>query len=134
MTATRLCDHTIKRAREAHQLGRRGELFAAQYLVNNGYEILARNARFPDGEIDIIAKRPHRNERIFVEVKTRSSTAFGLTEAFDARKFRNLRKAAMRWLEDEEYVDLRFDLITIVFSEYQIPQLEWFQGVDQDAC
>lgn len=35
--------------------GKLGEDFTADYLVNNGYDIITRNYRKPCGEIDIVA-------------------------------------------------------------------------------
>ena len=51
------------------ELGAKGESAACTYLVKNGYEVVERNARYPWGEIDIVAK--HRDGTlVFVEVKT----------------------------------------------------------------
>ena len=54
------------------QIGKWGEDAAADYLAERGYEIIARNARTPYGEIDIVAKQD--DITIFVEVKTLTST------------------------------------------------------------
>lgn len=62
------------------QTGSEGERLAAEYLVNKGYEILARNYRYGRAEIDLIARKG--NWLIFVEVKTRSTKAFGFPEEF----------------------------------------------------
>lgn len=51
------------------RLGRWGEDQAVECLVATGYEIVGRNWRCPAGEIDIVAR--HKNELVFVEVKTR---------------------------------------------------------------
>ena len=53
------------------KIGKWGEDAVAAYLKERGYEILARNARTPYGEIDIVAKQ--EDVYIFVEVKTRTS-------------------------------------------------------------
>ena len=55
-----------------------GESLAAEYLENNGYSILERNARTPYGEIDLVARQ--ESTTVFVEVKTRRSTRFGNPE------------------------------------------------------
>ena len=52
------------------KVGRWGEKTAVTFLNRRGYEILARNARTPYGEIDIIARQGDMT--IFVEVKTLS--------------------------------------------------------------
>lgn len=51
------------------QFGKFGEDIACEYLANKGYKIIERNFRRPWGEIDIIAKSPHKI-LVFVEVKT----------------------------------------------------------------
>ncbi len=54
------------------KVGRWGEETAVIFLSQRGYEILARNARTPYGEIDIIARQGDMT--IFVEVKTLTSS------------------------------------------------------------
>jgi len=79
-------------------LGRRGEQLAASYLEGRGYEIVDRNWRCPQGEIDIVAR--HGSELVFVEVKTRSTVAFGHPlEAITAVKLARLRRLAAAWCE-----------------------------------
>ena len=56
-------------------LGRCGEDFAVRLLELDGYEILARNFRCKEGEIDIVASRC--GDLAFTEVKTRRTAAFG---------------------------------------------------------
>lgn len=84
---------------EKQQFGRAGEAFAAEVLQLSGYEILARNYRCKDGEIDIVAKRDR--EVFFIEVKTRRDDAFGRPcEAVDRTKMRHMRKAAAAFLSE----------------------------------
>lgn len=54
------------------KVGQWGEEIAAAYLGQRGHEIIARNARTPYGEIDIVAKQG--DITIFVEVKTLTSS------------------------------------------------------------
>ncbi len=56
--------------------GLSGEDAACQYLEQKGYKILRRNFRCYSGEIDIIAAKGQTLS--FIEVKTRSSTLYGL--------------------------------------------------------
>ncbi len=58
--------------------GRAGEAAAEALLRRSGYEILERNFRTREGEVDIIARQG--GELVFVEVKTRRSGAFGKPE------------------------------------------------------
>lgn len=79
-------------------LGRRGEELASAFLIGRGYLILDRNWRCPQGEIDVIARQGE--EVVFVEVKTRSSVAFGHPlEAITVPKLARLRRLAGAWCE-----------------------------------
>ena len=95
-------------------LGNAGENFAASYLEQRGYKILARNFRVRSAEIDIIAELD--GVIIFVEVKTRSSDKYGLPiEAVNFRKQQKIIEAASVFLQDEKYCDsaCRFDVVEI---------------------
>lgn len=71
--------------------GRRGEWLAAWYLRLTGWRILARRAKCPRGEVDIVARRGRTVA--FVEVKWRSSRA-GLDSAIDEYRLRRVAAAA----------------------------------------
>lgn len=58
--------------------GKMGENLACEFLGNNGYHILERNYRCPEGEIDIVARQ--QNTLVFVEVRTKTSRIFGRPE------------------------------------------------------
>lgn len=101
---------------EARQnLGRLGEELAARHLEQRGFTILARNHRTPVGELDIIAR--DRRHLLFVEVKTRRSTAFGApAEAVGAHKQRQILRAAQWYLAAGRFSGLqpRFDVIAVI--------------------
>ena len=60
------------------EVGARGEKLAADFLKKRGYRILQKNFRCREGEIDIIAQKDECI--VFVEVRTKKSTAFGTPE------------------------------------------------------
>ena len=97
------------------ELGRTGEELAARYLTARGWRVEARNVRFREGEIDLVAARA--GVLAFVEVKTRNSVAFGApSEAVTARKARRIRILAQRYLADRgarAHV-VRFDVVDIL--------------------
>lgn len=96
-------------------LGKQGEALAAGYLADRGFTILARNHRTPIGELDLIAR--DRRYLLFVEVKTRKGTAFGLpAEAVGARKQRQILRAAQWYLASGKHPELqpRFDVIAVI--------------------
>lgn len=95
-------------------LARWGEHLAADYLQKQGYTILESNARTAYGEIDLIARQ--QNVTVFVEVKTRSSSAFGPPEAaITPRKREHLLASAQAYLQAHPQLDgdWRVDVIAI---------------------
>ena len=58
---------------EKEKPGLWGEIYAARFMRENGYEIITANYRCRLGEIDIIAKKD--GFLVFTEVKTRSPGA-----------------------------------------------------------
>jgi putative endonuclease len=60
------------------ETGIQGEKLACEFLGKNGYEIIEKNYRCPEGEIDIVAR--HKEFLVFVEVRTKKSYAFGSPE------------------------------------------------------
>ncbi|HWM34670.1 MAG TPA: YraN family protein [Pseudolysinimonas sp.] len=80
------------------ELGMRGERIAERHLIARGFVLLDRNWRCPLGEIDLVLR--DGDETVFVEVKTRSSTAFGHPlEAITVAKLARLRRLAGAWCE-----------------------------------
>ena len=108
-------------------LGRTGEDRAARFLVNQGYRILERNYRTRSGEIDLIGL--HLGTVAFIEVKTRSSDAFGAPElAVNHRKQQRMIKAALGYIKANKLhqVPCRFDVVAINTANEQ--QVELIQN------
>ena len=122
----------------AIQLGKLGEQYAAAYLEQLGYHLVAANFTLPVGrnlrgavvnaEIDLVAYDNHT--LCFIEVKTRASDWFAPPQAnIDRRKQRQIARAAREYrrlfdLEDQPY---RFDAVTIVLTDpLQIELLKSF--------
>ena len=102
-------------ATAAHRLGARGEDRAARLYADAGYEILARNWRVPDGELDLVAGAP--GLLVFVEVKTRSSDAFGHpAEAVTPAKQERIHRLAAQFCTTtgERRARHRFDVVAII--------------------
>ena len=94
--------------------GNKAENKAAEYLKSKGYRILERNFLCPQGEVDIIAQKD--DAIIFVEVKQRSSKAFGGgVAAVTKAKQQKVGAAAMFYLKQykKAYGALMFDIIAI---------------------
>jgi putative endonuclease len=99
-------------------VGKYGERVALQHLEDAGFEILARNWRCSEGEIDIVAR--DRDVLVICEVKTRSGLGFGLpAEAITRTKADRLRLLARRWLQQHPAggADVRFDVVSVVRAQ-----------------
>jgi len=103
-------------------LGREGEQAVAEWYEAHGYEVLARNWRCREGELDLIL----RQGRVFVfcEVKTRTSMAFGAPlEAITRTKQARIRRLAARWLEFEAPMrarSIRFDAASVLGGAIEV--------------
>lgn len=98
------------------QLGRHSENLAADYLLQHGWHILARNYRVNRKEVDIIARRAHTVA--FVEVKARGGPGYGHgLEAITWKKRREIAHVAQAWIGRCGDPDLhyRFDAIAITW-------------------
>jgi putative endonuclease len=116
-------------------LGQLGESYAAAYLEQRGYRLVAANFTLPVGrnlrgaivnaEIDLIAY--DCDTLCFVEVKTRASDWFAPPQVnVDLRKRRQITRAArvyrrMLGIKSEPY---RFDVVTVVLGDGITPQIE----------
>jgi len=117
------------------ELGKLGEAYAAAYLEQRGYRLVAANFTLPVGrnlrgavvnnEIDLVA---YDGETLcFIEVKTRASDWFAPPQVnVDLRKRRQVARAARAYrrmfeLENEAY---RFDVVTVVLPDDSTPQIE----------
>ncbi|MGH2689128.1 MAG: YraN family protein [Actinomycetota bacterium] len=96
-------------------LGRGGEEAVARWYVAAGYQVLERNWRCREGELDLVVARG--STVVFCEVKTRSGDAFGIpAEAVTVSKQRRLRHLAVRWLAGRPgpgHRELRFDVASV---------------------
>jgi putative endonuclease len=101
-------------------LGKEGEDRAARFLAGRGYTILERNYRTQSGEIDLIAL--HRGEVVFVEVKTRTSDAYGAPElAVNPQKQRRMIRTALGYIKYKKLHQMpcRFDVVAITAAAGQ---------------
>lgn len=102
-------------------LGVSGEKRAAKFLKKHKYKIIEKNFRCALGEVDIIAKQGET--LVFIEVKTRSSCAFGRpAEAVDEVKQQKLRRLALYYQRYKRAYDipLRFDVVEVLDDEINL--------------
>ena len=102
-----------------HRLGIKGEKLAAKHLRRAGYKILYRNYRPKGGgEVDLVCR--DGETLAFVEVKTRSSDAFGRpADAVTLEKRELIARGAKAWLRllDDPEIVVRFDVVEVVAGE-----------------
>ncbi len=94
--------------------GQRGEQIAAAFLEAQGYQIVEKNYRYRRGEIDLIAL--DQDVLVFVEVKWRSSSAYGYPEEAVSEKKRNLLlQTSEQYIFEKDWQQaLRYDIVAIV--------------------
>ena len=114
-------------------LGRWGESLAAEFLQAQGYAIIGRNVRTPYGEIDLIAEWSDPQTWVFIEVKPRRSTRFGMPEdSVNARKQEHLHSAIEYYLQQcpEFCGETRVDVIAIQrYHSGESPVITHFENV-----
>ena len=116
----------INKTTRKSSLGKRGERFAADYYRSRGSEVIAANVNYAVGEIDLIVRE--NNVFVFVEVKTRTTAAYGIAEAVTPRKIARMRKAAVQWLNGRPLSEVRFDVIALQVKGMSF-ELEHFEAV-----
>jgi len=123
-------------------VGFQGEDLAAQYMIEQGWEVVARNYQLKIGEIDLVVRR---REEIYgrieetlaiVEVKTRQDRRGPPPQASVTwSKRKRLVRLASVFVEKEKIkrVNIRFDVIAVDLSDVD-PEITHFAGAfDADA-
>ena len=109
------------------EAGRAGEDAAAALLSEGGLHVLARNVRYRNGELDLVAE--DGSVLVFVEVRRRRSGERGTAaESVTASKRARVVRAARRWLvENPRFAsrEIRFDVVAL---QDQPVSLEWIRG------
>jgi len=124
----------VKRDPRKVESGRGGEDLASSLLEENSLLILARNVRYPNGEIDIIAD--DSGTTVFVEVKRRRDSSLGSpAEAVTRTKRLRVVRAARRWLaaHPSRARSVRFDVVAVLGDP---PAVTWIKdafGADGGA-
>lgn len=95
-------------------IGQLGEDKATELLQAQGLKLVERNYRCRAGEADIIVS--DGKTLMFVEVKARSSDAFGMpAEAIGRKKLRRMQRVAESFLIEREIAaPIRFGVVVIL--------------------
>lgn len=106
--------------RRSERRGRVAEYIAAAYLMTKGYRIVARRARTPYGELDLIAARGRR--LAFVEVKYRDTLA-AATRSVSRGQAARMARAAEHWAwAHPAYRRHRFGLDALYLAPWRRPR------------
>lgn len=109
------------------RVGKWGEDEVAVYLKAQGYEILARNARTPYGEIDLVTKLG--DTTIFVEVKTlTSSRNFFPEQNVTARKQAHMLACAEHYAAENAIDHWQIDVIAVEGKAGREPKITHFEN------
>lgn len=109
--------------------GNLGEEMAVKYLLEKGYEIIHRNWRYRNWEVDIIASK--ENKLHIIEVKTRRTVTFGYPEDDVSKsKIKFLMGAAEEYLLlNSEWKLIQFDILSISLQKNKEPQFFFIEDV-----
>lgn len=138
-----------KNLRASHLvLGEKGERFAADFLEQQGYRIIATNFTLPigysrhgrkvTGEIDIVAydETVHPFVLSFIEVKTRTRTDIAAPEtAVDRRKQRQIIRTARlyRRLMSVQEEPFRYDVVSVIAPQDSAVEVLLLRGYFDEA-
>lgn len=120
-----------RRADRRQAIGRAGERHAESLLTARGAQVLARNWRCREAELDLVVLDAAGRLR-FVEVKTRTGTGYGTpAEAVTPEKLQKLRLAARHWLAANPggWRQVCFDVVGVDLSDPGYPRLELLEDV-----
>jgi putative endonuclease len=110
-------------------LGAAGEALVARWYEAHGYDVVDRNWRCRDGELDLVVAAP--GVIVFCEVKTRRGGAFVAPyEAVTPAKQRRIRSLALRWLSEHgmRARTIRFDVASVVKQRGLAPDVDVIEG------
>ncbi len=113
-------------ADDRRALGTFGERVVERWYAERGADILARNWRVREGELDLVVRL--RDVLVFVEVKTRRSKRFGLPiEAITPAKAARLRRLVGLWLAANSTArprSIRIDIASVLVETGAAPRVD----------
>jgi Holliday junction resolvase-like predicted endonuclease len=115
------------------EIGLLGEALAARWLGKNGRKVLHSNFRAPHGgEVDVVCR--HKDVLAFVEVKTRTSDAFGRpADAVGPDKQRLIQRGASEWMRllGRPKIKFRFDIVEVLLIDGELPKISVIENAFQ---
>ena len=123
----------VSDTRYRKKLGTWGETQALEYLQANGYELLHRNYHSRYGEIDLIMQTG--GQLVAVEVKTRSSSAYGIAEySITRKKYLSIQATMQTYLDSllEAVLNWQIDLLVIEKHGSEQPEIIHYENLFLD--
>ncbi len=115
-----------------NRIGQQGEEIAAQYLSAKGYEIVVKNYRTRNGEIDLIVRDDQK--LIFVEVKTLRDSEAWPELAVTPRKLATLGRTALYYcMQNHTQLPWSIDVVAITLHFGQSPKIVHYQNIVRDG-
>jgi putative endonuclease len=113
------------------QFGVHGEEHVAQYLIQQGFAIVARNYRKKYGELDLVATKG--DLCAFVEVKARAYHLFETEVLVPQAKQKKMIKTAYAFIAEHKIIDkvYRFD-IALIYQTCDTLTLEYIPDAFTD--
>ena len=121
----------IKKPGPKQKTGAFGESKTAEFVTQRGDEILDRNWRIREGEIDLVSLSPDGIFH-FIEVKTRSSLAFVHPfEAINADKAHRMQRLALAWLATHGCLGCEYaiDVVAVLIALDGVHTLEYRSNI-----
>ena len=122
--------------------GQASEDLAVSFLEARGFVVCDRNVTLAGAELDLVARLPGdagaADTVVFIEVRSRADDLAGHpSETIGRAKQRRLLRAATAWLVRAslwEQVEVRFDVVAIVFGNDKAPEITWIpEAFETDA-
>lgn len=112
-----------------HQIGAHAEEFAARYVQDHGYSVIAQNYHQRCGEIDLIVCRDQ--VLVFIEVRRRKVSVYGdALQSVTPTKQRKIYQTAQRFLQQYpqyQNFECRFDVLALNQVGREV-QVEWIEA------
>lgn len=113
------------------KIGKKGEYYAKEYLISQGYSYITSNFYTKYGEIDLIFK--NKGNIVFVEVKTRTNLNFGFPEeAITKTKLKKIKLSFQQFFNSyPEFSRLipKIEVITVLFTNMSSPEVGHIKNV-----
>jgi putative endonuclease len=113
------------------KLGKSGEDLAANFLIENGYEIVERNFQNRLGEIDLVGTK--NDVLVFFEVKTRNNKNHGdPLDAISEKKIFQIIKVANSYVQFHpayQNSDMRIDAVGVLKNGAEAPLINHIENI-----